>query len=161
MSDGTVAGGGLAAGLMVVFLVELLFAVFMIYLVSRIARKAGFSGWWALMMIVPIANLVMLIVFAFVEWPVRAQLSLATVRSTGAPSFDGSRFHQFPQQAPPPYQQMAAPQHPQMTQPQQPQITPPPYGQPGPAEAPGTPGPSARPAGGMPIDPNWRGPSTS
>lgn len=43
-----------------------------IYLVpaAKIASKAGYSGWWCLIMIVPLVNLVMLWVFAFSSWPV-------------------------------------------------------------------------------------------
>jgi hypothetical protein len=35
-----------------------------------ILRKAGYSGWWALVTVVPILNVVMLAVFAFRTWPV-------------------------------------------------------------------------------------------
>ena len=33
-----------------------------------IARKAGFSGWWGVTQIIPLLNLVMIWVLAFVEW---------------------------------------------------------------------------------------------
>lgn len=36
---------------------------------ARIARKAGFSGWWGLTQIVPLVGLVMVWVLAFVDWP--------------------------------------------------------------------------------------------
>ena len=35
---------------------------------ARIARKAGFSGWWGLTQIVPLVGLVMIWVLAFVDW---------------------------------------------------------------------------------------------
>lgn len=47
----------------------LLLVISPILLFSPIARKAGYSGWWSLLMIVPIVNLVMIWVFAFVKWP--------------------------------------------------------------------------------------------
>lgn len=34
-----------------------------------IAKKAGFSRWWALLLIVPVVNLIMVWVFAFIKWP--------------------------------------------------------------------------------------------
>jgi len=37
--------------------------------VAKILKKAGFSPWWAILAIVPIANLVGLFVFAFIRWP--------------------------------------------------------------------------------------------
>jgi len=36
----------------------------------KILGKAGYSGWWVLIGVVPIANLVMFLVFAFSEWPI-------------------------------------------------------------------------------------------
>lgn len=35
----------------------------------RIASKAGYSGAWSLLLLVPLLNVVVLWVFAFVRWP--------------------------------------------------------------------------------------------
>ena len=35
----------------------------------KIIQKAGYSGWWVLILLVPIANLVAIWVFAFSKWP--------------------------------------------------------------------------------------------
>lgn len=35
----------------------------------RIAKKAGFHGAWSLLLLVPLLNVVILWVFAFVRWP--------------------------------------------------------------------------------------------
>lgn len=32
-------------------------------------RKAGFSGWWVVLSVVPIVGLVLLWIFAFIRWP--------------------------------------------------------------------------------------------
>lgn len=32
-------------------------------------RKAGFSGWWVVLSLVPVIGLVLLWVFAFAKWP--------------------------------------------------------------------------------------------
>ncbi len=40
----------------------------------RILNKAGYSGWWVLVGVVPLVNLIMFFVFAFADWPVRRQL---------------------------------------------------------------------------------------
>jgi hypothetical protein len=50
----------------VVWLVWLLAAV-------RIVQKAGYSGWWVLVGLVPVLNAVMVLVFAFSRWPVREE----------------------------------------------------------------------------------------
>lgn len=55
-------------------------AVIVIWLVFVIAyikiiTKAGYSGWWVLILLVPIANIVMLLVFAYKEWPIQRELA--------------------------------------------------------------------------------------
>jgi len=51
----------------------------------RIVQKAGYSGWNILWMFVPVANLVMLFVFAFASGRSRTRLSGSRPRS-----FDGT-----------------------------------------------------------------------
>ena len=35
----------------------------------RILRRAGYSGWWSLLMLTPLVNIAMIWVFAFSDWP--------------------------------------------------------------------------------------------
>ncbi len=56
--------------------VELLLIVMILVLIvlpvwatSRIAKKAGFSPYWSIVVVLPFANVVLFWVFAFVEWP--------------------------------------------------------------------------------------------
>lgn len=51
------------------WLLVIAFMVAMIYPYVRILRRTGFSAWWLLTMLLPIVNMVMLWVFAFVKWP--------------------------------------------------------------------------------------------
>ncbi|HEV8680734.1 MAG TPA: hypothetical protein VGQ90_15265 [Stellaceae bacterium] len=37
--------------------------------VARILRRTGQSAWWSLLVVIPLANLVALWVFAFARWP--------------------------------------------------------------------------------------------
>ena len=48
-----------------------LLAVLALYLIpaAAIARKAGYSAWWCLILLVPLVNIVMIYVFAFANWP--------------------------------------------------------------------------------------------
>jgi len=34
-----------------------------------VARKAGFSVWWSLLMIIPFVNIAVIWAFAFMQWP--------------------------------------------------------------------------------------------
>lgn len=36
---------------------------------ARVVRRAGFSPWWALLLLVPVVNIIMLWVFASARWP--------------------------------------------------------------------------------------------
>ncbi|MEY2503552.1 MAG: hypothetical protein QOI07_3889 [Verrucomicrobiota bacterium] len=53
--------GGLLLGIAVTVAIVLAFV--------RIVQKAGYSGLWVLVLLVPVLNVVMLFVFAFSEWP--------------------------------------------------------------------------------------------
>jgi len=53
----------------VILLIPLAFAGCIIWMATRILRKAGYSGWWVLVTVVPVVNLIMLWVFAFADWP--------------------------------------------------------------------------------------------
>lgn len=62
-------------GVLVFFLVlELGFLVLSIIATVKIVTKAGYSGWWVLMAFVPVANVVMFLIFAFSKWPVLQKL---------------------------------------------------------------------------------------
>ncbi|MDX2275205.1 MAG: hypothetical protein NW206_07110 [Hyphomonadaceae bacterium] len=58
------------AGMMGAFgIVWLVVIAFFIFLWWKIFSKAGFSGWLSLLLLVPIANLIVIIYFAFADWP--------------------------------------------------------------------------------------------
>jgi len=50
--------------------------IWVIFLVAyiKIISRAGYSGWWVLVMFVPILNIIMLLVFAYKEWPIQREL---------------------------------------------------------------------------------------
>ena len=37
-----------------------------------VAKKAGFSRWWALLLAIPLVNVVVVWVFAFIKWPAQS-----------------------------------------------------------------------------------------
>lgn len=54
------------------FLIILIIVVIIIlpvWFVAKILNKAGFSGWFSLLSLVPFLNIIALWVFAFVDWP--------------------------------------------------------------------------------------------
>ena len=56
----------------VVFYVVVFVLLLMIW--AAVLSKAGYSGWYSLLMVVPIVNLIALIVFASREWPIQREL---------------------------------------------------------------------------------------
>lgn len=46
-----------------------IYAGFCLWLGFRIIQKAGFDGWWILILLIPYVNILALWVFAFKYWP--------------------------------------------------------------------------------------------
>jgi hypothetical protein len=64
-----------AAGYVVgVVLFYLVIFVLVTYAACRVAKKAGYSPWLGLLYLVPIANLVLLIMFVFSKWPIEREV---------------------------------------------------------------------------------------
>jgi uncharacterized membrane protein YhaH (DUF805 family) len=69
MISGAIFGSATGAAALVIILIYLAVAVLMIVATVKILSKAGYSGWWVLIGLVPVANVVMYVVFAFSDWP--------------------------------------------------------------------------------------------
>ena len=41
-----------------------------VWVTARIVGRAGFRPWWAVLILVPVVNLAMIYVFAFIRWPI-------------------------------------------------------------------------------------------
>lgn len=70
------AAGLVALGLFTIALfalVALVLVAFSVWIHWRIAEKAGYPGVWSLLLLVPVFNLVMIIVFAFADWPLELE----------------------------------------------------------------------------------------
>jgi len=61
----------------VVILLALYLALFAVFVWAdvRIIKRAGYSGWWFLLGVVPLLNIVMFLVFAFKQWPIQRELA--------------------------------------------------------------------------------------
>lgn len=51
------------------WLILLAYAFLVCFPIARILRRLGLAGWWALLAIVPLVNLLALWIFAFARWP--------------------------------------------------------------------------------------------
>ena len=84
----TAALGSFFAIAGVISLVTIVFAIIIYW---KIFSKAGYSGALSLLMLVPIANLVMICILAFGEWPIYRELNqlrqMAAARGAQNPSY--------------------------------------------------------------------------
>ena len=63
----------------IIIFMPLLILIAELVLFALVIRKAGYSGWWVLLGLVPGIGVVMLWIFAFSRWPVD-DLHAATIR---------------------------------------------------------------------------------
>jgi len=76
--DDTNAALGMFAGLWVVWSLICIGVLILTLVINwKIAEKAGYPGAYSLLMLIPLVNLIVLILFAFGEWPITAQLRAA------------------------------------------------------------------------------------
>jgi hypothetical protein len=107
----TAALTGVILASVVAGLIGLIFAIIIYW---RIFSKAGYSGARSLLMLIPVVNLIIIIMFAFSEWPIQRELNQLRMMNGGRP---GGFPPQYPQ--PGQYQQPAQygqPQYPQSGQ---------------------------------------------
>ncbi len=60
---------GLGPTEFIIILIIFVIIILPVWFISKIINKAGFSGWFSLLSLVPLLNIIALWVFAFVEWP--------------------------------------------------------------------------------------------
>jgi len=51
------------------WIIVILMAVVYFVPTVKILNKAGYSGWWSVLALIPLVNIIMLWVFAFADWP--------------------------------------------------------------------------------------------
>jgi hypothetical protein len=59
---------GTAFSLVNLVIIAIVLVIYLVPLVM-IIRKAGYNGFWVLLLFVPLVNIIMLWVFAFAKWP--------------------------------------------------------------------------------------------
>jgi hypothetical protein len=77
---------GVGIGFGELVLLALILCMFLptIWASSLVLKKAGFSRWWACLLLLPVVNLVAIWVFAFIRWP--------ALSAKGVVSLDGGRI---------------------------------------------------------------------
>jgi uncharacterized membrane protein YhaH (DUF805 family) len=50
-------------------IIGIIFLLLFIFPYFRIFQRTGHSGWWAILIVVPLVNIIMLWVFAYIRWP--------------------------------------------------------------------------------------------
>jgi len=65
MTGGYGYGGLVALGVLIFYLLYVL----LLLVLTPAVRKAGFSGWWVMLALLPPIGIVLLWIFAFAKWP--------------------------------------------------------------------------------------------
>jgi uncharacterized membrane protein YhaH (DUF805 family) len=65
------------------FVIILIWIAICIVPFFRIFQRTGRSGWWALLMLIPIVNIAVLYVLAFARWPAFDRLYKSNCTTTG------------------------------------------------------------------------------
>jgi uncharacterized membrane protein YhaH (DUF805 family) len=107
---GTVNNGALATIIIITSIISLAAIIFAVVIYWKIFSKTGYSGAMGLLMFVPIANIIVLCILAFGEWPIYKELNYLRQQV--------ARGQQY---APSPQQFSSSPQYPQYGQSQPPQ----------------------------------------
>ena len=91
------AAAALAAFGLIYAIVVLVMIAFYVFVAYMIVNRAGYNPWLSLLILVPLVNFVMLLIFAFSEWPVQKENRMlrAQLAGGGAP-YPGTTY------APPP-----------------------------------------------------------
>ncbi len=87
-STSSTAAAGMAAGIIFFYCLFILAILALSLIVNwRIAVKAGYPGPYSLLMLIPFANLIFLLIFAFTDWPIEIQMKAmrAGASPTGGP----------------------------------------------------------------------------
>jgi hypothetical protein len=80
--------------------------VLMVVAWVKVVTKAGYSGWWVLVGLIPCVGFIMFLVFAFSRWPVLDQVRTAP---TAYPGYGPGPTGYVPPTGPAPYIPPAAP----------------------------------------------------
>lgn len=103
---------GAAVGIVLFSVILSLAAIiFAVVIYWKIFSKAGYSGAMGLLMFVPIANIVVLCILAFGEWPIYKELNYLRQQVARGQQYPSSP--QYPQYSQPQYGQPQPPQYPQ------------------------------------------------
>jgi uncharacterized membrane protein YhaH (DUF805 family) len=58
-------------------LVLTLYVLVLIVPAVKVLRRVGFSGWWSILIFVPLVNIIALWIFAFGRWPIDERIRQA------------------------------------------------------------------------------------
>ena len=66
--------GSIGPSELILLVLIALYVAFLVWVWVRIAGKAGYNRYLGLLLLIPLVNLVVVIIFAFSEWPVERRL---------------------------------------------------------------------------------------
>lgn len=78
--------GALAGTFVVVwFIIAIAITIFSIYCCWRVAQKSGYNGAWSLLLLIPVVNIIIELIWVFSEWPIEAELKRLRAQAQRTP----------------------------------------------------------------------------
>jgi hypothetical protein len=85
----TGTSSGFLAGLGVLLFVYLAILILSIIAAVKVVTKAGYSGWWVLITLVPLVGAVFVFIFAFSTWPITREVQMLRSQLAGSRGYRG------------------------------------------------------------------------
>jgi uncharacterized membrane protein YhaH (DUF805 family) len=83
-SNDRMASSAILAMISTFWFVFLALIIFQIYCYCRVAQKSGYPGAYSLLLLIPLVNIVISLIWVFSEWPIEAELK--RLRAAGGAS---------------------------------------------------------------------------
>jgi uncharacterized membrane protein len=85
-SDHNAGAGALLALISTFWFFFLALFIFQIYCYWRIAMKSGYPGAYSLLLLIPLVNIVISLIWVFSEWPIEAELKRCRAQGAAPPA---------------------------------------------------------------------------
>lgn len=83
-SDGAQTAGAAAGGMIVMIILYLAMIALCVFMYYKLAKKAGYPGWYTILAFVPILNIVVMFLYVFKEWPIEQEVRALRAQTAGA-----------------------------------------------------------------------------
>jgi hypothetical protein len=85
-SDHNGAAAAVLAAISAFWFVFLALFIFQMYCYWRVAMKSGYPGAYSLLLLIPLVNIIIMLIWVFSEWPIEAELKRCRGQAAAPPT---------------------------------------------------------------------------